>query len=130
MYAVIKTGGKQQKVKPGDVIEVERIVHEGDVVSFPPLLVVDEDGETHYGKEIEKAVVTAEPLGEKKGDKVKVFTYRPKTGYQRRGGHRQTYTLLEIKEISLGAVKKAAARKTAGAESEVAEEAPAEGVSE
>ena len=128
MYAVIKTGGKQQKVKPGDVIEVEKIVHEGDVVSFSPLLIVDDDGATHYGKEIEKAVVTAAPLGEKKGDKVKVFTYRPKTGYQRRGGHRQSYTLLEIKEVSLGAPKKAAARKTT--KPEAADEAPAEGVSE
>jgi large subunit ribosomal protein L21 len=113
MYAVIKTGGKQQKVKPGDVIEVERIVHEGDVVTFTPLLVVDDEGATHYGKAIEKAVVTAEPLGEKKGDKIRVFTYRPKTGYQRRGGHRQSYTLLEIKDVSLGGAKKTAARAAA-----------------
>jgi len=112
MYAVIKTGGKQHKVKPGDVIEVERIVHEGDVVTFTPLLVVDDEGATHYGKAIEKAVVTAEPLGEKKGDKIRVFTYRPKTGHRRRGGHRQTYTLLEIKEVSLGAAKKAAVGKS------------------
>jgi len=121
MYAVIKTGGKQQKVKQGDVIEVERLVHEGDVVSFQPILVVDDDGTTHYGKDIEKAVVTAEPVGEKKGEKVKVFTYRPKTGYARRGGHRQAYTLLEIKDVSLGGARKTPARKAAAkAESEEA----------
>jgi large subunit ribosomal protein L21 len=82
-------------------------------VRFTPLLVVDDEGATHYGKAIEKAVVTAEPLGEKKGDKIRVFTYRPKTGYQRRGGHRQSYTLLEIKDVSLGGAKKTAARAAA-----------------
>ena len=44
MYAVIKTGGKQHKVKTGDVIEVEKIVHEGETITFHPLLVVDDDG--------------------------------------------------------------------------------------
>jgi large subunit ribosomal protein L21 len=46
--------------------------------------------------------VTAKPLGEKKGDKVKIFKYRPKTGYARRAGHRQQLTLLEIQDVSLG----------------------------
>lgn len=110
MYAVIKAGGKQQKVKPGDVIEVERMVTEGETVTFHPILVVDDEGKTHYGKEAEKAVVTAKPLGEKKGDKIKVFRYRPKTGYAKRQGHRQLMTLLEISDVSLGA-KKAAPKK-------------------
>ena len=81
MYAVIKTGGKQQRVKPGDVIEVERLVHEGETISFQPLLVVDDDGATHVGKAAAGAVVTAKPLGEKKGEKIRVLRYRPKTGY-------------------------------------------------
>src|SRR3972149_4192442 len=100
MYAGIKTGGKQQKVKPGDVIEVERIVHEGDVVSFPPLLVVDEDGETHYGKEIEKAVGTAEPLGEKKGHTARHSGRRPVPRSYRRKRAVLGCPFLEIKEIS------------------------------
>lgn len=120
MYAVIKTGGKQQKVKPGDVIEVERLVEAGDTVTFQPILIVDDDGKTHFGKDVERAVVTAEPLGEKRGDKVKVFTYRPKTGYARRSGHRQTYTLLEVKDVSLGGARKAPKAK---AEEPAAEEA-------
>ena len=49
MYAVIKTGGKQQKVQAGDVIEVEKLVHEGETHTFHPILVVDDDGTTHVG---------------------------------------------------------------------------------
>ena len=121
MYAVIKTGGKQQKVKAGDVIEVEKIVHEGQTVTFHPILVVDDDGKTHVGAEAAKAVVTAKPLGEHKGDKVKIFKYRPKSGYAKRGGHRQLLTMLEIEDVKLGAApaKRAAKPKAeAGTEPE------------
>ena len=107
MYAVIKTGGKQQKVKAGDVIEVEKLVHEGETLTFHPILVVEDDGTTHVGNEAAKATVTAKPLGEKKGDKVKIFKYRPKTGYAKRGGHRQILTLLEIENVTLGGAQKA-----------------------
>ena len=113
MYAVIKTGGKQHKVQAGDVIEVEKIVHEGETMTFQPLLVVDDDGGTHVGAEAAKATVTAKPLGEKKGDKVRIFKYRPKSGYTQRGGHRQLLTLLEIESVSLGAKKRAPAKKAA-----------------
>ncbi len=106
MYAVIKTGGKQQKVKAGDVIEVEKLVHEGETLTFQPILVVDDDGKTHVGAEAAKALVTAKPLGEKKGDKVKIFKYRPKSGYARRAGHRQLLTLLEIEDVRMGGAKK------------------------
>lgn len=113
MYAVIKAGGKQQKVKTGDVIEVEYMAKAGETVTFHPLLVVDDDGTTHFGKEAERAVVTAKPLGEQKGEKVKIFKYKNKSGYSRRAGHRQLMTLLEISDVSLGgaAPKKTAAKK-------------------
>jgi large subunit ribosomal protein L21 len=107
MYAVIKTGGKQHKVKVGDVIEVEKLVHEGETLTFQPILVVDDDGKTHVGAEAAKATVTAKPLGEKKGDKVKIFKYRPKSGYARRSGHRQLLTMLEIEEVKLNPRKAA-----------------------
>ncbi len=123
MYAVIKTGGKQHKVKTGDVIEVEKLVHDGKAITFQPILVVDDDGKTHVGQEAAKATVTATPLGEQKGDKVKIFKYRPKTGYAKKTGHRQMYTLLEIGEVRLGTAKKAAAKKTA-TDAEPAEAAP------
>jgi large subunit ribosomal protein L21 len=106
MYAVIKTGGKQHKVQTGDVIEVEKIVHEGETMTFQPLLVVDDDGKTHVGAEAAKATVTAKPLGEKKGEKIKIFKYRPKSGYAQRGGHRQLITLLEIEDVKLGGAQK------------------------
>jgi large subunit ribosomal protein L21 len=134
MYAVIKAGGKQQKVKPGDVIEVE-LMHggHGDSVTFAPLLVVDDDGKSHFGKDVAKAVVKAKLMGEEKGDKVKVFKYRPKTGYKRSQGHRQMYTLVEIEDVSLGAraapKKEAAEAATKAGEpaSKQPEEAPASG---
>jgi large subunit ribosomal protein L21 len=132
MYAVIKTGGKQEKVSVGDVIEVEKLVHEGQTMTFRPLLVVDDEGKTHAGAEAGKATVTAVPLGEKKGEKVKIFKYRPKTGYARRAGHRQILTLLEITEVKLAAAPRKATAKKATApateavgasDAEVAEEA-------
>ncbi len=114
MYAVIKAGGKQHKVKAGDVIEVELMHAEGDTVTFQPLLVVDDDGKTHYGKDAQHAVVTAKLLGEQKGDKVHVFKYKNKSGYARRQGHRQLMTLIEIADVKLGsAPKRATASKAA-----------------
>jgi large subunit ribosomal protein L21 len=124
MYAVIKAGGKQHKVQPGDVIEVE-LVHGGQdgAISFTPLLVVDDDGKTHYGKDLGKAQVKGKLVGQEKGDKVKVFKYRPKTGYSRRQGHRQMYTLVEIQEVVLG--KRAPAKKSGETTEPEVETAPA-----
>jgi large subunit ribosomal protein L21 len=102
MYAVIKAGGKQQRVQAGDVIEVDYMHSDpGDSVEFKPLVVFDDDGKAHVGKDLAKAKVVARLLGDKKGDKVKVFKYRPKSGYQRSMGHRQLLTLLEINEVAL-----------------------------
>jgi large subunit ribosomal protein L21 len=115
MYAVIRTGGKQHKVKPGDVVEVEYLHGEGDTVTLHPVLVVDDDGKTHVGKEIERAVVTAKRLGEQKGDKVNVFKYKNKSGYARKQGHRQLMTLLEISEVKLPA-RRTTAKKAEEAE--------------
>ena len=119
MYAVIRTGGKQQKVKPGDVIEIEltKQGEHGDSVTFVPLLVVDDDGRTHVGKDLGKATVSAKLVGEQKGEKVHIFKYRAKTGYAKRQGHRQRYTLVEIEDISVGASPaKRAARKSSSKE--------------
>jgi large subunit ribosomal protein L21 len=111
MYAVIKAGGKQHRVKPGDVIEVE-LMHgqHGTSVTFTPLLVVDDEGKTHVGKDLGKAQVKAKLLGEQKGKKVKVFKYRPKTGYAKSQGHRQLQSLVEIEDVVLG--RRAAPKKT------------------
>src|SRR5438093_6455159 len=121
MYAVIKTGGKQHRVQPGDVIEVE-LMHgqHGNSITFTPLLVVDDEGKTHFGKDLGRAQVKAKLLGEDKGEKVKIFKYRAKTGYAKRMGHRQMHSLVEIEDVVLG--KRTGTKK---AEDEVAEvEAP------
>lgn len=135
MYAVIRVGGKQERVQPGDVIEVEFMkVDPGSEVEFRPVLVVDDQGKAHAGKELSQAKVTATLLGDKKGDKVRVFKYKNKSGYRRQMGHRQLLTLLEIQEVGISpdvvarkpepppkekpaakpaAAKKSAAKKTA-----------------
>jgi large subunit ribosomal protein L21 len=127
MYAVIRAGGKQHRVKPGDVIEID-LVRQADSgeLSFTPLLVVDDDGKTHVGKDLGKAKVTAKVLGEQKGEKVKIFKYRPKTGYARRQGHRQMYTLVEIEGVSLGGARRATTKaKAEEPKAEELETAPA-----
>jgi large subunit ribosomal protein L21 len=102
MYAVIRVGGKQERVKPGDVIEVEFMhVDPGSSIEFEPILVVDDEGKAHHGKDLAKAKVVAKLVGDKKGDKIKVFKYRPKSGYRRTQGHRQMLTLLEVEEVGL-----------------------------
>jgi large subunit ribosomal protein L21 len=108
MYAVIKVGGKQERVAPGDVLEVEYMkVDPGSAVEFDPILVIDDEGKPHVGKELARAKVVARLVGDKKGDKVRVFKYRPKSGYRRSQGHRQLMTLLEVQEVGLSAQRKA-----------------------
>src|SRR5436309_905591 len=123
MYAVIKAGGKQQRVQKGEVIEVELMHADGEKVELHPLLVVDDEGNTHVGKDAQKAVVVAKLVGEQKGDKVKVFKYRRKSGYARHQGHRQMMTLLEIEDIKL---RTRAPAKKQDAEKEEAEPAAQE----
>jgi large subunit ribosomal protein L21 len=110
MYAVVRVGGKQERVEPGDVIEVEFMKADpGDTVELDPIVVFDDDGKAHVGKGLSKARVKAKLLGDKKGDKVRVFKYRSKTGYRRQAGHRQLFTLLEIEEVAISPQQKATA---------------------
>ena len=112
MYAIIRAGGKQAKVREGDVIDVERIKEAGDEISFTPLLLVADDGTVVSERAaLEKASVSAKVVGESRGEKIDIFKYKNKTGYRRRQGHRQTYTRLEVTKIT--GPKKAAAKKAA-----------------
>jgi len=100
MYAIIKTGGKQYKVSPGDTIEVEHLKLQGDKTSLTPLLVVTDNGETVLGaKSLKDYPVAIKVVGDTKGDKVTVFKYRPKSGYASKTGHRQQYSLIEVASI-------------------------------
>ncbi len=114
MYAIIRTGGKQAKVRAGDVIDVERLKGADDEVTFTPILVVDEDGTTVTDRDaLAKATVTAKVLGENRGDKLDIFKYKNKTGYRRRMGHRQIYTRLEITDVAVAKKAKKAKKATA-----------------
>jgi large subunit ribosomal protein L21 len=110
MYAVVRVGGKQERVEPGDVIEVEFMkVDPGEMVDLDPIVVFDDDGKAHVGKDLSKARVRAKLLGDKKGEKVRVHKYRNKSGYRRQAGHRQLLTLLEVEEVALSPQQKSTA---------------------
>jgi large subunit ribosomal protein L21 len=120
MYAIIRAGGKQSKVSEGDVIDIERLKQTGDI-TFTPLLIVKDDGTViSDAKKLEKAKVTAEVVGEHRGDKIEVFKYKNKTGYRRSAGHRQTYTTIKVKKITMSGGGKKKQASDAAAEEEVA----------
>ena len=100
MYAVIDTGGKQQRVTEGQRLDVERLGTDG-TVSFQPRLVVD-GGRVVAGPELAGAKVEARVVGVAKGPKVRGFTYQAKARARRRWGHRQHYTTIEITSITTG----------------------------
>ena len=103
MYAVIHTGGKQEKVAEGDVVNVERLgADEGAEVTFTPVLLVDGNEVRATPDQLASSVVTARVVGESKGPKITGFTYKPKTNNRRRWGHRQKYTAIEITGIDKG----------------------------
>ena len=104
-YAIVETGGKQYRVKPGDAITVERLDgDEGDSVDLERVLLVCKDGDVVVGAPtVEGARVVAEIAGQGKADKVIVFKYKPKTRHHVKNGHRQLVTKLRVREIVAGA---------------------------
>ncbi len=105
MYAIIATGGKQYKVTTGDKVRVEKLDAEvGSKVTFDQVLLVSNGTTTVGNPYVEGAVVEAEVTDQGKGKKVIVYKYKPKTGYHKKNGHRQLFTELEIKAVSLGGV--------------------------
>ncbi len=100
MYAIVRSGSKQQKVAVGDVIEIDQVAAGvGDTLTLPVVMVVD--GETVTATGLDKASVTAEVLGGTKGPKIIIQKYKNKTGYKKRQGHRQKYTQVKVTDISL-----------------------------
>lgn len=103
MHAVIKTGGKQYVVRPGDVIDIEKIPgEEGEAVSFGEVMLVSASREdVRVGSPlVENASVSGKIIGQRKGDKIVVFKFKRRKGYRRKAGHRQNLTRVEITEIS------------------------------
>ena len=119
MFAVIRTGGKQYKVAPADVIAVEKLNAEaGDIVEFADVLMVGGDGAAEIGAPlVAGATVAAEVVDQTRGKKLFVFKKKRRHTYRRRAGHRQDLTMIRITEILTGGAKpskaKAAAKKPA-----------------
>jgi len=101
LYAIVRSGGTQQKVAVGDVIEIDKVATGvGESVSLPVLLLVDGENVTSDAGALAKASVTAEVVGATKGPKITILKYKNKTGYRRRQGHRQKYTQVKVTDIS------------------------------
>jgi large subunit ribosomal protein L21 len=102
MYAVIRTGGSQERVEQGQLVRVDKRGEEvGTSVSFTPVLLVDGD-RVLAGPSIAGSTVTATVVGAETGPKIRGLTYKPKTRQRRRWGHRQHYTTVEITSITPG----------------------------
>jgi large subunit ribosomal protein L21 len=128
MYAVIRTGGKQYRVAPDDVLDIEKIPGKaGDTVEFGEVLLVGGDGEPQLGAPlVAGASVAAELVEQHRGEKIIIFKKKRRQNYRRKNGHRQSLTLIRVTEILTGGAKpkKAAAKaKPASGESKKAKAA-------
>lgn len=105
MYAVFVTGGKQYKVQQGDTLRVEKLaVEEGSSVEFNSILLVADGDTVEVGSPyVEGRKVLATVRSHGRGKKIKVVKFKRRKGYRRQMGHRQSYTELEITDISLSA---------------------------
>lgn len=100
MYAVIETGGKQYRVAPGDIVEVETLPGEvGTAVQFDKVLAVVNEGAVSAGLDAATAKVTGVITGHDRGDKVIVFKFKRKKQYRRTIGHRQNFTRVRVESI-------------------------------
>jgi large subunit ribosomal protein L21 len=123
MFAVVRTGGKQYRVAPGDKIVVEKLAGEtGDSINLEDILLAGEGSEL---KSTAGLKVTAEILAQAKSDKVTVFKKRRRHNYRRKAGHRQQLTILRITAIGDQKAEKKAAKPAAGKAPAKAEAAPA-----
>jgi large subunit ribosomal protein L21 len=126
MYAVIRTGGKQYRVAPDDVLDIERIPGEaGDAVEFADVLMIAGDTEPQVGTPlVDGASVAAELVEQFRGEKITIFKKKRRTTYRRKQGHRQELTKVRITDILTGGAKpkKAAKEKPAAKKAEKAAE--------
>ncbi|MEI6364863.1 MAG: 50S ribosomal protein L21 [Actinomycetes bacterium] len=100
MYAIVRAGGRQEKVAVGDVLEVDRLqAQSGSTVQLKALLIVDGTTITSEAAALAKVSVTAEVLDQTKGPKIDILKYKNKTGYRRRMGHRSKLTQIRVTGI-------------------------------
>ena len=103
MYAIVKAGGRQEKVGVGDEISVNRLKSElGSAVTLPAVLFVEGETITSKPEELSQVAVSAEVVEHFRGPKIRIMHYKNKTGYKRRQGHRQDMTRLRVTSIETG----------------------------
>jgi large subunit ribosomal protein L21 len=101
MYAVIKTGGKQYRVAPGDTVRIEKAEHTDGAIEFSEVVAVSLD-EGKFESDLSGAKIVGEVVSEGRGDKILVFHYKRKKQYKKLQGHRQSFVEVKIKEIFVG----------------------------
>jgi len=100
VYAIVKAGGRQEKVAVGDIVVVDRLAAKvGESVNLPALLLVDGETLTTDSAALAGVTVTAEVVRDERGPKIDILRYKNKTGYRRRQGHRQDLTRLKVTAI-------------------------------
>ena len=103
MYAIVRAGGRQEKVAVGDVVVMDRVAGEpGASVALAALLLVDGTAVTSDPAALAKTSVTAEIIDHRRGPKIDILKYKNKTGYRRRQGHRQELTAVKVTGITPG----------------------------
>ncbi|GAA2043073.1 50S ribosomal protein L21 [Yaniella flava] len=99
-YAIVRAGGRQEKVSEGDLVVLDRQPDEvGSSIELPALMLVDGDKVTSDKKDLDKVKVAAEVLEHMRGKKIVIQKYKNKTGYKKRQGHRQDQTRVKITDI-------------------------------
>ena len=105
VYAVVRAGGRQEKVEVGTVVVLDRIKADADGnIQLAPVLLVDGDAITHDADALAKVTVTAEVVGDLRGPKIVIQKFKNKTGYKKRQGHRQRLTRVKITGIEQAGV--------------------------
>ena len=100
VYAIVRAGGRQEKVSVGDVLIIDKVNGEaGDSIDLTPLLLVDGSTVTSDAGKLAKVKVTAEVVKPTKGPKITIMKFKNKTGYRKRQGHRQHSTQIKVTAI-------------------------------
>ena len=101
VYAVVRAGGRQEKIEVGSIVVLDRIKADKDGnVELVPVLLVDGDTITHDASALAKVKVTAEVVGDLRGPKIVIQKFKNKTGYKKRQGHRQELTRVQVTGIA------------------------------
>ena len=100
VYAIVKAGGRQEKVSVGDVVVVDKLAGQvGDEVNLAPVMLVVGDKVIATAADLARARVTAEIVGEEKGPKIRILKFKNKTGFRKRQGHRAQLTAVRVTAI-------------------------------